>query len=42
MNTIITNNFTLHVPNRYYHNNLTDRFKKGTYEKEEITIIKNM
>lgn len=40
MNTIITNNFILHVPDRYYHDNLTDRFKEGVYEKEEITICK--
>ena len=40
MNTVITNNFILHVPDRYYHVNLTDRFKKGVYEKEEITICK--
>lgn len=38
MKTIKYNNFTLHVPDRYYHSNLTQRFEKGTYEKEEISI----
>lgn len=40
MKTIIYNNFILNVPDRYYHDNLTNRFKKGIYEKEEITICK--
>ena len=29
----------LHIPNRYYHNNLTNRFKKNIYEKPEVELV---
>lgn len=37
---VIYNNFTLNVPERYFHDNLTDRFKKNIYEKEETLLCK--
>ena len=40
MKIIKYNNLYLHVPDRYYHNNLTDRFEQGIYEKEEIYLCK--
>lgn len=33
------NNVILHVPKRYYHDNLTNRFKNNVYEKEETSLI---
>ena len=32
-------NISINIPDRYFHKNLTDRFKKNTYEKEEINFI---
>ena len=40
MNTIIYNNIKLFVPPRYYHDNLTHRFKNKSYEKEEVYLSK--
>jgi len=40
MNIIKYNDIILHVPNRYYHSNLKNRFIKKIYEKEETYIAK--
>ena len=40
MEIIKYNDIKLYVPIRYYHNNLKERFIKGTYEKEEIYLSK--
>jgi FkbM family methyltransferase len=38
MNTIVYKNIILHIPDRYYHKNLTNRFENNTYEKEELYL----
>ena len=39
MERISYNNIILYIPQRYYHDNLTNRFKNGVYEKDEATIV---
>jgi FkbM family methyltransferase len=41
MKNIIYNNTKLYIPERYYHNNLLDRFTENRYEKEESKIVSN-
>ena len=41
MKNIIYNNTKLYIPERYYHNNLLDRFEENRYEKEESKIVSN-
>lgn len=41
MYSILYNNITLFVPKRYYNNNLLNRFKTSSYEKEEVNIVNN-
>lgn len=38
MKNIVYNEMKYYVPERYYHKNLTDRFVKKMYEKEEIYL----
>lgn len=33
MKSILYNNVKLYIPERYYHNDLLDRFKENRYEK---------
>lgn len=40
MKKAVYNNKTLNIPDRYFHNNLTNRFDKNIYEKEEIYLCK--
>ena len=40
MKSILYNNVKLYIPERYYHNDLLDRFKENRYEKEESEMIK--
>ncbi len=40
MKNILYNNVKLYIPERYYHNDLLDRFKENRYEKEESEMIK--
>ena len=39
MKNIIYNNIKLFIPERYYHNDLLNRFKENRYEKEESEIV---
>ena len=39
MHTVQFRGLTLYIPDRYYHDNLTNRFKANSYEKEEYNII---
>ena len=39
MKDIIYNNTKLFIPDRYYHDNLLNRFKETRYEKEESEIV---
>lgn len=39
MNEIIYNNIKLYISNRYNNDNLLNRFKNNTYEKEECDLI---
>lgn len=39
MHTVDFRGLTLYIPDRYYHDNLTNRFKTNSYEKEEYKII---
>jgi FkbM family methyltransferase len=39
MKNILYNNIKLYIPERYYHNNLLDRFRENRYEKEESNIV---
>lgn len=39
MEKIVYNSITLHIPKRYSISNLLERFKKNTYEKEEVQLI---
>jgi FkbM family methyltransferase len=40
MKIILYNNVKLYIPERYYNNDLLDRFKENRYEKEESEMIK--
>ena len=40
MKSILYNNVKLYIPERYFHNDLLDRFKENRYEKEESEMIK--
>ena len=40
MEQLTYNNKILNIPKRYFHDNLLNRFKNNTYEKEEVRIIK--
>lgn len=40
MEQITYNNIKMHVPIRYYHDNLTQRFDNNVYEKEEVYLSK--
>lgn len=39
MKQILYNNTYLYVPDRYYHNNLENRFNNKNYEKDEVYMI---
>lgn len=41
MKNILYNNTKLYIPERYYNNNLLDRFEENRYEKEESKIVSN-
>uniref|UniRef100_A0A6C0AYU8 Methyltransferase FkbM domain-containing protein n=1 Tax=viral metagenome TaxID=1070528 RepID=A0A6C0AYU8_9ZZZZ len=41
MKNILYNNTKLYIPERYYNNNLLDRFRETRYEKEESKIVSN-
>ena len=40
MKNYVYENKTLFIPDRYYHTNLTNRFQKKIYEKEEVYLCK--
>ena len=39
MKNILYNNTKLYIPERYYNNNLLDRFRETRYEKEESKMF---
>jgi FkbM family methyltransferase len=41
MKFFLYNNVKLYIPERYFHNDLLNRFKEDRYEKEESNIVNN-